>query len=74
MTGKHFGRLTSSLLLTFLFLFIFIGNLGKIPVIHNALQYLVDGREVLAGVFSAFFIIGHQTRHPCMKSFLVVML
>ncbi len=50
---QTFRQVDYSLLLTFLFLFIFIGNLGKIPVIHNALQYLVDGREVLAGVLAS---------------------
>lgn len=50
---QTFRQVDYSLLLTFLFLFIFIGNLGKIPVIHDALQYLVDGREVLSGVLAS---------------------
>lgn len=42
-----------SLLLTFLFLFIFIGNLGRIPAIHNALQGIVLGYETLVGVLAS---------------------
>lgn len=39
-----------SLLLTFIFLFIFIGNLGKIEAVSSLLQKLVAGREVLVGI------------------------
>ena len=34
------------LLLTFISFFVFTGNMGNIPVIKNALQQLVEGREV----------------------------
>lgn len=50
---QTFRRVDYSLLLTFLFLFVFIGNLGKIPIIHDTLQYLVGGRETLAGVLAS---------------------
>ncbi len=39
-----------SLLLTFVFLFVFIGNLGNIPPVSNFLRGIVSGNEVLAGV------------------------
>ncbi len=39
-----------SLLLTFVFLFIFIGNLGNIPPVSEFLKKIVVGNEVIAGV------------------------
>ncbi len=39
-----------SLLLTFVFLFVFIGNLGSIPPVSEFLRGIVSGNEVLAGV------------------------
>ncbi len=39
-----------SLLLTFVFLFIFIGNLGRIEAVSNILGSLVSGNEVLVGI------------------------
>ncbi len=42
-----------SLLLTFVFLFVFIGNLGKIEVINEFLKGIVNGNEVLVGVVSS---------------------
>lgn len=39
-----------SLLLTFLFLFIFIGNLGEISSVHQLLSKVVIGNEVITGI------------------------
>lgn len=39
-----------SLLLTFVFLFVFIGNLGNIAPVSNFLKRIVVGNEVLAGI------------------------
>lgn len=47
---KSFKKVDYSLLFTFVFLFIFIGNLGKIDVISNFLKGIVDGNEVLVGI------------------------
>ncbi len=47
---KGFGKIDFSLLLTFLFLFIFIGNLGEIPAINEFLQSIVNGNEVFVGI------------------------
>ena len=41
------------LLLTFVFLFVFIGNLGNIEVVSNFLQSVVSGNEVLVGVLAS---------------------
>ena len=41
------------LLLTFISFFIFTGNLGNISVIHESLQMLVEGRELLVGVVAS---------------------
>lgn len=38
------------LLLTFIFLFIFIGNIKSIPVVSSTLLALVGGREITAGI------------------------
>ncbi len=42
-----------SLLLTFIFLFIFIGNLGEIKPISDFLKSIVNGNEVIIGVVSS---------------------
>lgn len=39
-----------TLLLTFVFLFVFIGNLGNIKIISNFLSNIVAGNEVTAGI------------------------
>lgn len=44
------------LLITFVFFFVLIGNLGRIPVIRETLQELLLGREVLVAFFSSQFI------------------
>ncbi len=38
------------LLLTFIFLFVFIGNIRNVPFISNTLSALVGGRELAAGI------------------------
>lgn len=45
-----------SLIFTFVFLFIFIGNLGNIQVVDEFLRNVVTGNEVLAGIVSSQFI------------------
>lgn len=42
-----------SLLFTFVFLFIFIGNLGEIKPISEFLKSIVNGNEVLVGIISS---------------------
>ena len=44
------------LLLTFIFFFILIGNLGRISAIREVLQALLYGREVLVSFLSCQFI------------------
>lgn len=44
------------LLITFVFFFVLIGNLGRIPAIRDTLQELLLGREVLVSFFSSQFI------------------
>ncbi|WP_313527118.1 SLC13 family permease [Anaerotignum sp.] len=43
-------RADYALLLTFIFLFIFIGNIKNIPEISSALSKLVEGRELTVGI------------------------
>lgn len=47
---KTFKRVDYSLLFTFVFLFVFIGNLGKIDAISHYLESIVKGNEVLVGI------------------------
>ena len=50
---KVITKVDYSLLLTFIFLFIFIGNLGEIKQISDFLKNIVNGNEVLVGVISS---------------------
>ncbi len=50
---KTLRHVDYSLLLTFVFLFIFIGNLGRIPAVSDFLKNTVSGREVAAGILSS---------------------
>ncbi|MBQ8782822.1 MAG: citrate transporter [Clostridia bacterium] len=47
---KTVKKVDYSLLFTFVFLFVFIGNLGEIPVINSFLKSIVTGNEVIVGV------------------------
>ncbi len=44
-----FRRVDYGLLLTFVGFFIFIGNMGRLPVFYGLLQRIVSGHELLAG-------------------------
>ena len=44
------------LLLTFVGFFIFIGNIGRIPQIHDFLQNIINGREVITSIISSQFM------------------
>ena len=50
---KIISKIDYSLLLTFVFLFIFIGNLGEIKPISEFLKSIVNGNEVIIGVISS---------------------
>lgn len=50
---KTIGKVDYSLLLTFVFLFIFIGNLGNIDAVNGFLKSVVAGREVVAGIVTS---------------------
>lgn len=50
---KCFKGIDYSLLFTFVFLFIFIGNLGKIGAVSDFLHKIVVGNEVLVGIASS---------------------
>ena len=45
-----------SLLLTFIALFIFIGNIGRIPAFHEALVKSIDGHEMLTAILASQFM------------------
>ncbi len=51
-----FRRVDYSLLLTFVGFFIFIGNVGRLPVLHQFLQQIVFNHELLAAVLVSQFI------------------
>lgn len=50
---KTILKIDYSLLFTFVFLFIFIGNLGEIKPISDFLKCIVNGNEVVVGVVSS---------------------
>lgn len=50
---KALANVDYSLLLTFVFLFIFIGNLGNIPSIGDFLHNIVEGNEIITGVVTS---------------------
>ncbi|HBL41052.1 MAG TPA: citrate transporter [Ruminococcaceae bacterium] len=50
---RNFINIDYSLLLTFVFLFIFIGNLGNIEIINRFLQKIVVGHEVPVGIIAS---------------------
>ena len=53
---KAFAGVDYSLLLTFVFFFVLIGNLGRVEAIHNALSNIVDKNVVLTAVLSSQII------------------
>lgn len=53
---KLYLRVDYFLLLTFLFFFVFIGNVKRIPEISNFLLSVVQGRELLTGLISSQII------------------
>lgn len=53
---KVLKKVDYSLLFTFVFLFIFIGNLGNISAVNQFLKNVVAGNEVVAGIVSSQFI------------------
>jgi len=48
-----FRKADYSLLLTFVFFFIFVGNMGNIPALSGALQRFLQGRELLTAVLAS---------------------
>lgn len=53
---RIFRDVNYSLLLTFLFFFVLIGNLGRMETIRNLLIQMLSGREQLTSVISSQFI------------------
>ena len=50
---KTLLKVDYSLLFTFIGFFIFIGNMGRLPVFANALEKIVTGREVLTSILAS---------------------
>lgn len=50
---KSFLDIDYFLLLTFIFLFIFIGNISRTPSINNFLQKIIKGREIIISIISS---------------------
>jgi Na+/H+ antiporter NhaD/arsenite permease-like protein len=50
---RLFAKVDYSLLLTFTTFFIFIGNMGRIPVFNNYMKSIIDGRECITGILSS---------------------
>lgn len=63
------------LLLTFIFFFIFIGNIKSLPAVSNALSSLVNGREMTVGILlsqvisnvpAAMLLSGFTSNYPAL--------
>lgn len=50
---ENIGKVDYSLLATFIALFIFIGNLGRVPQFSNFLEKIMTGREMLTAVLAS---------------------
>lgn len=48
-----FPKVDYCLILTFVFFFIFIGNMGSVPLVRDILGSLIEGNEVLVGVVAS---------------------
>lgn len=53
---KTLQRVDYSLLLTFVGFFVFIGNMGRIPAVHDYLRGIISGRESVTAVISSQII------------------
>ena len=48
-----FPKVDYCLILTFVFFFVFIGNMGSIPMVREVLGSLIEGNEVLVGIVAS---------------------
>lgn len=53
---KLFARVDYALLLTFVGFFVFIGNMGRVPMFNQFLAGIIEGNEVLTAVISSQII------------------
>lgn len=53
---KIFAKVDYTLLLTFTAFFIFIGNMGRIPVFNEYIKNIINGHECLTGIISSQLI------------------
>ena len=53
---RIFAKVDYTLLLTFAAFFVFIGNMGRIPMFENCIKSVVEGRECITGVLSSQLI------------------
>lgn len=53
---RIFARVDYTLLLTFIAFFVFIGNMGRIPMFSNYINKIINGRECITGILSSQLI------------------
>ena len=53
---KTFKKIDYSLLFTFTALFIFIGNIGRIPFFHDTIANIINGHETLTAILASQFM------------------
>lgn len=53
---RVFAKVDYTLLITFIAFFIFIGNMGRIPVFNNYIKNVISGRECMTGILSSQLI------------------
>lgn len=57
---RIFARVDYTLLLTFIAFFVFIGNMGRIPMFSNYINSIINGRECITGILSSQLISNVQ--------------
>lgn len=53
---KIFAKVDYTLLITFIAFFIFIGNMGRIPIFNNYIKSVIDNYECMTGILSSQLI------------------
>lgn len=53
---KIFAKVDYTLVITFIAFFVFIGNMGRIPVFNNYIKSVIAGRECMTGILSSQLI------------------
>ena len=68
MDRKAFKGVDYTLLITFIFFFVFVGNMGRIDVIYNTISGIVEKSPVLTAIASSQVSKPYHLQIPCRSS------